>query len=159
MKVWADPWSAGALSDASMFQPITIADDMVLAAVRTSVVVIGNPVFTSLCMKLYSNETVGGLATPRKLLATSTDVRTKAEVHTLPHGVKEVYFTFGNLPLKGGDTYNLVVNGTGYAPVADSSLLAWRKAWPDPVYRGGFTPTLINVNAAPYELYLIGARL
>lgn len=155
-KVWGDPWlTTGAMQDASVFQTVQFNRDTILRAARTWLVVIGDPTFTSLSMKIYSNEVVSSVNTPRKLLATSTDVRTKAEVHTLPHGVKEIYFNFDDVPLTGADKYNFVINAVGYVPDVDS-YLAWRKAFPDPVYTGGYTPAIETINRAPYEIYFIG---
>lgn len=153
--VYGDPYLAGELEDLSHFQTVQFQSDIVLRAVRTWVIVYDNPVFTSLSCKIYSNETVGGDNSPRKLLATSTDVRTKAEIHTLANGIKEIYFNFNDVPLKGADLYNFVLQGTGYAP-AGGSHLAWMKGFPDPVYTAGYTPTLESLAVAPYQIYFIG---
>lgn len=154
-KVWGDDWAAGELANTALFQPVQFGADVILRAVRTWIILIGDPVFTDLEMKIYSNEVVDTLDTPRKLLHSSTDRRTKSEIHTLPHGVREIYFSFADVPLKGDDTYNVVINGAGYTPAVDS-YLCWRKAFPDPVYATGYTPAIETINRAPYALYFIG---
>lgn len=155
-KVWGDPWpTAESMQDASLFQTVQFNADVILRAARTWIIVFGNPAFTSLSMKIYSNDVVDGKNTPRKLLHTSTDVRTKAEIHTQPYAVREIYFNFGDVPIKGSDKYNFVINGVGYAP-AGGSHLAWRKAFPDPVYASGYTPAIETINRAPYGVYFIG---
>lgn len=154
--VWGDDWESGQLSNTEKFQTMKFNKNTVLRAIRTWVIVINDPVFTDLNMKIYSNEIVSGDNTPVKLLHTSTDSRTKAEVHTLEHGVKEIYFTFNDVPLQSETFYNFVINGTGYVPTG-SSYLAWMKAFPDPVYSNNFTPSLETLNIAPYQIYAIGS--
>lgn len=154
--VWGDDWpTTESMQDASLFQTVQFNGNFVLRAARTWIIIFGDPVFTSLSMKIYSNAVVSGLNSPRKLLHTSTDVRTKAEVHTQPHAVREIYFNFADVPVKGNDKYNFVINATGYAPTGNS-YLAWRKAFPDPVYSGGYTPAIETVGVAPREIYFIG---
>lgn len=155
--VWGDVFESGQLSDTSMFCSVSFGENIILRAMRTWVIAYNDPTFTDLSMKIYSNEPVGGYNTPKKLLYTSTDVRTKAEILTLENGVKEIYFTFDDEPINGNDIYNVVLSGSGYVPTG-SSYLAWMKAWPDPVYASGFTPTYENLMVAPYQIYAIGGR-
>lgn len=155
--VFADNWETGELTNTNKFQTLQFGDDIILRAIRTWIVVINDPVFTSLNMKLYSNELISGDNTPKQLIATSTNSLTKAEIHTLANGVKEIYFEFNYIPVNGSTLYNLVINGAGYTPTENSSL-AWMKAFPDPVYSGGYTPTMETLPYAPYQLYAIGGR-
>lgn len=161
--VWADDWETGELANTNKFQTVRVNTDITLRAVRTWVVIINDPVFTDLSMDIYSNEERSGDNTPVQLLHSSTspstglaDVRTKSEIHTLEHGVKEIYFEFNDVPLQGDTWYNFVMQGTGYVPTA-SSYLAWMKAFPDPVYSNNFTPALETLPFAPYQMYLIGS--
>lgn len=153
--VWADDFTVGDMSGVSKFQPVTFGKDLILRAVRTWIVVYDDPAFTSLNMKIYSNE---GSYTPKKLLATSTNVITKAELHTLPNAVKEIWFEFDYPVFNGNDVYNVVINGTGYAPTGDKHL-AWMKGFPDPVYSTAYVPAIETLPYAPYQLYFIGADL
>lgn len=152
--VWGTELISTDLTSTAIYQPITFNDDIILRAVRTWVIVYNDPVFTDLSLKIYSND--AGL--PKKLLATSTNVITKAEMITETNGVKEIYFEFNYPSFNGADTYHFVLNGTGYAP-AGGSHLAWMKAFPDAVYQGGYTPALETIGVAPYQLYCIGAAL
>lgn len=140
--------SAGDLTDQSKFQPIIMPDNTIIVGVRTWVLFIDDPTFTNLSMEIYSNRTDSGSDAPGKLLHTSTDQRTKSEIFTDNSANKEIYFTFNNVNLRGGDTYNFVLTGTGYSPTS-SSFIAWRLAWPDPVYTENYTPTVENLNRAP----------
>lgn len=156
-RVWADDFTSADFTGASKFQTFKTNKDVVLKAFRTWVVVINDPVFTNISAKIYSNEVRSGDNTPVKLLTTSTDVRTKAEVHTLAHGVKEIYFTFNDFPLQKDTQYNLVLNGTGYSPT-DSSYLAWMKAFPDPVLPNDYAEAWETLSLAPYQVYMIGGE-
>ena len=50
------------------------------------------------------------------------------------------------------------MNGDCYFPTA-SSYFAWKKAYPDPIVREGYTPTSVNINVAPLEIYVVGTEL
>lgn len=157
-KVFADHFETSDLTSAARFQSVTFGNDLILRAIRTWVVVYNNPSFTHLNMKIYSNEVISTVNTPKKLIATSTNVQTKAQIHTLENGVKEIWFEFDYPVYNGSDIYNIVINGTGYT-YAEGSHLAWVKGYPNPVYSGGYTPALETLPYAPYELYFIGADL
>lgn len=157
--VWGDTWETTAsMENTTLFQTVQFNTDVILRAVRTWIIYVENPTYTSLSMKIYSNEIVGSTNTPRKLLYTSTDTRTPAEIKgetALAHGVREIYFNFADINLKGADKYNFVINAVGYAPSGDSHL-AWMKGFPDPVYSTGYTPAIETINIAPYQMYFIG---
>lgn len=159
--VWGDVWeSTLAMQNTTLFQTVQMNSDVILKAVRTWIIYIDNPVYTSLNMKIYSNEVVGSVNTPRKLLHTSTDVRLPSEIKgetNLPHGVREIYFNFDNVNLRGADKYNFVINASGYAP-AGNAHLAWMKGFPDPVNRTGYTPYIERIGVAPYQIYFIGGQ-
>lgn len=157
-KVYADEFTTADLTGVSKYQSVSFGSDLILVGVRTWIVVYNDPTFTNLNMKIYSNEVISSVNTPKKLLATSTNVQAKSVIHTLPNGVKEIYFDFNYPAFNGLDIYNIVINGTGYTYAA-SSHLAWMKGYPNPVYSGGYTPALETLPYAPYELYFIGANL
>lgn len=154
--VWGKNFDTGELSNTNLFCTFRMNSDTILKAVRTWFIVYNDPVFTNLNCKIYSDEVRSGSHTPVKLLHTSTDVRTKAELHTLPYGVKETYFTFDEIPLQGDTWYNLVINGTGYTPTS-TSYLAWMHSYPDPVLTG-YTPALETINLSPFAIYFIGGE-
>lgn len=153
-RVWGDSYSTAALTDKSMYQQVTFQNNYIIRGVRTWLVVYNDPAFTSINMKVYSNE--GGL--PRKLLYTSSNVLLKADVHTLANGVKEVYFDFDNASFRSGDSYHFVINAVGYTG-SDTSHLAWMKAFPDPVYQTGLTISFSGLLTFPYQIYFIGSEL
>lgn len=158
-RVWGSGWdSADEIEGTSLYQPVVFNRDVVLRAARTWIIVVGDPVFDSLSMKIYSNRPVDSFDAPGKLLHSSTDTRAKAEIHTLANGVKEIFFTFADIPLKGTEVYNFVINGAGYVP-APNSHLAWMKGFPDPVYATGYTPAIETINRAPFQIYFIGGTL
>jgi len=156
-KVWGDNWETGELDNTNKYQTLRVNNsNIILRWVRTWVIVINDPVFTDLNMKIYSNEVVSGDNTPKKLLHTSlTPDLTKTQIIALENGVKEIYFKFNEVPLQKDTFYNFVVNGDGYVPTA-SSYLCWMKAFPDPVYSNNFTPTLERLPYAPYQMYIGG---
>lgn len=155
--VYGDPWESGELANTNKFQTIKYKDNIILKAIRTWVIVVNDPTFTNLTMKIYSNTVVSSDNTPVKLLYTSTNTLTKSEIITLANGVKEIYFTFDDVPMQEETLYNLVINGAGYV-YSSSSHLAWMKAWPDPVYTAGYTPTSESLAVAPYQVYAIGGK-
>ena len=127
--VWCTRWDTGELANTSVFQPLKFNKNVVLRAIRTRIVVVDNPTFTDLNMKIYSDR--GG--SPQTLLATSTNVITKAALHTLDNGVKETFFRFGDPAFEADTQYHVVINGTGYAPTA-TAMLGWQKDFPEQIY-------------------------
>lgn len=156
--VWARPFESGQLSNTTYRQPFRMNTDTIVIAVRTWFVVFNDPTFTSLNAKIYATDAQveDGTFPATRLLHTS-DSRTKAELFTLPYGVKETYFKFEpTAPLQAGTWYNLVINGVGYAPTS-SSYLAWKHSYPDPVLQG-YTPARETINQSPFQIYFIGAN-
>jgi len=156
-KVWAEVWKTGELSNANKFQSIKFNKNLILRALRTWIVVYNDPIFTNLNAKIYSNEIINTMNAPKKLLYTSSKSLSKSQIITLENGIKEIYFEFNYVPINGDDTYNIVINGTDYV-YGLGSHLGWVKAWPDPIYREGYTPTYENLLVAPYQVYAIGGE-
>lgn len=153
LTVWANPFTSSEMTNTDKFIKFKTNKNLVVKGVRTAFVVYNDPVFTSLNAKIYSED-----AGPGELLYTSIDSRTKAEIHTLANGVKETYFTFNDIPLQSDTEYNLVINGSGYAPT-DNSYLAWKAAFPDPIYSDpGFQYIFTTLNRCPFEMYLIAGE-
>ncbi len=152
--VFGQRWAAGELLNTSVFQPFKPVNDLVIRAFRTKIIVFNDPVFTDLNMKIYSDD----LGTPKELLHTSTNVRTKAQLHVDDNAVKETFFQFNDIVLKGGDTYHAVINGTGYSPTG-TSYLAWMKSFPDPVNATGLTINQGELGVFPSFMALIADRV
>lgn len=153
-KVYADTVSTADAVGTTMSQKVDFNKNIILRACRIWIICYGNPNFTSLTMKIYSND--GG--SPKKLLHTSTNSPTKAEVITLDNGVKEIYFNFNYPVFDADDSYHFVLQAAGYT-YSDASHFSWKKAWPDPVYTTNWTPTSINLLTAPRAIYFIGSEL
>lgn len=156
-KVWGVPYETGQLGSTDIYQPVRFNTNLILKAVRIWIIVNDDPTFTNLYMKIYSDSHGALTHAPGKLLHTSTNSLTKSEIITEANGVKEIYFTFNNVNVQGSTWYNFVLNGTGYAPTGDK-LIAWRQAFPDPVYSTGLTVNTANLNKFPFTFYAIGAE-
>lgn len=153
--VWGRSFESGDLANTNLYQPFRMNTDTIVKAVRTWIIVYGNPTFTDLNAKIYSSESRSGTETPVLLLHTS-DSRTKAQIHTENYAIRETWFEFTNTAALQGDTwYNLVINGTGYSPTTNS-YLAWRHGYPDPVISTNYTAAVETINQAPYDIYFIG---
>jgi len=148
-RIWAQEWQSGELSDTSKFFTFKMPSAKILLGIRTWIVVYNDPTFTDLNAKLYSDEIIGGLHTPKALIASSTKSITKAEVLTLDNGVREIPFTFDYIPLNADTFYNLVINGAGYSYSAGSHL-AWRVSYPNPVYTDGITVVPESLSKMPF---------
>ena len=152
-KVYGERLETADLTGTRVNQSYQPNKNLVIRGCRIWIIVNNNPPFTDLNMKIYSNDN----GDPGKLLHTSTNVQTKAALITLANGVIETFFDFADVPMHSNDTYRFVLNGTGYTGT-DSSHLAWRRGWPNPVYRpSGFG--FSDLVTAPLTLYTIGAEL
>jgi hypothetical protein len=155
--VYGKPYAADAdLTDTSISQALKFDYPVILKAVRVWLIIKGNPTFTSLNMKIYSDDAEQATRTPKKLLYTSSNSQTKADIITLAHGVKEIYFEFANINLAAETYYNFVINASGYSGASDSSHIAWRIDFPAAVYIDGVTED--DVATYPLCLYPILAR-
>lgn len=151
--IYASRWESGELDDTSQFQVIKPVKDIVLKAVRTWIVIYNAPTFSNLTMKIYANDKNVSADQPGALLATSSTQWNLADLTTENNAVKETYFEFDDFNMNGEDEYCFVMAADSYVYLA-SSHLAWRKAWPDPVYQAAYTPTIPNMGRAPFEIYL-----
>ena len=145
--VYGDTYTTGQLSSLAVFQPIKFTSDMLVKAMRIWVIAVGAPVLTGLKMNIYGNDEQ--TSTPSLLLSTSTNSWDMATILTSQvNGVKEIYFEFDPLTVKGTAIYNLVLSATSYTP-SGSNEFAWRTVWPDPVYTTNYTVTGNNFLASP----------
>ena len=149
--VYARPLESGDLNSTNQFQPLIMPSDTVVRAFRTWIVYYGDPTFTNLKMKIYANDTADD--TPTVVIATSTNSYNLADIkETYSYGIKEIYFQFSDVALKGADKYHLVLAADTYSPTTDVSYLSWRVAWPDPVYDKNFTVSGTNFLTAPFSI-------
>jgi hypothetical protein len=138
-----------------VFQPVVFNKRVILRACRTWFINYNDAAFTNITMKIYSNSPSDA---PDVLIHSSTTTLTKAQIFTLANGVREVYFEFNNPVFTSTDTFHFVPVATGYTGT-DSTHLAWKRGWPDPVYRTGISFTYPKLGTAPYDLYFIGSEL
>lgn len=129
-------------------------DDVIITTIRAWFVVFNDPTFTNLSMKIYSDDN----GVPKKLLHTSTNVVTKAQLITDLSGYKEAPFNFNEPVFNGNDWYHLVPFATGYT-YSSSAWLGWMKDWPDPVYRLNAFDGPNDAGRAAYRAYYLGSYL
>jgi len=153
---YGDPFETAELtSNQNKYIRFKPNSNIVLKALRTWLIFNDyTGTLTALVGKLYSDR--GGL--PGALIASSTNSFNKADIITLASGIKEIYFNFNNLPLHSSSYYHLVLSASAYT-YSDASHIAWRKAWPDPVYRTGVNTNFEGLGNAPYTLSIIGDDL
>lgn len=137
------------------YQKIIPTKNMILRAVRTWVIQLNTPTFTSVGLKLYSNN--GGV--PGIVIATSSTTWTKSQLFGVDnHGLTDAYFVFSDIPLRANETYHLALTVAGYTG-SDTSHLAWMHSFPDPTYQTSVDMSFEGLLVSPYELVLVGAEL
>lgn len=136
---------------AQKFRIAADQDSKILAGLVAGVIWYGNPVFDLVKMEIWTDK--GG--SPGRLLATSTNSFTKAQLLTLgtPNnsGYSILGFTFPRIPLKAGMYYHAVVRFTGYTGV-EGSHAGWRQSYPDPQYRAGLVLESTDAAKYPFEM-------
>lgn len=149
------------IEDADLVAPIGVSQKfrhptskMIIAGAVVGLVICDDPTFTSVRLKLYTDRN----GTPGKLLATSTNSWTKAQVHTLPTAKKDVGFSFTPITLQGNVWYHLVVDLVGYTYSA-ASHVAWRFDYPDPKYQLNLTLDAASAIQHPLDFTLFGKLL
>jgi len=155
-EVYGRDYSTAEATGKTIIQPIDMGRDVIVKAFRTWIIVVGDPTFTEVSMRIYSHNSADGSA--GKLLHTSSNTIAKASLLEVEnHAVKECYFEFlsganqDGIALRGGVDYNLNLNFVGASGWSSTSHCAWRKAWPDPVYSAasvGYNDLLV----APYMI-------
>lgn len=128
--------------------------DVVIRAVRSWFVFYNSPVFTALSLRIYEDQ--GGSA--GKLLATSTNSHSMAEMSTLAYAMKGTYFEFADISLKATNYYHVLPYATGYTGT-DASHIGWVKGWPDNEYRTGLALDYEEIHVNPYRFAIVGAPL
>lgn len=150
---WGDTFSTSDMTTKSRYLRFSPDRNIVLKAMRTWIILYNPPNFTDLTCKLYADN----LGLPGGLIASSTTMWDKTELLTTQnYGTKEIYFEFEpTISLNADIYYHFVLSSTGYT-YAEESHVAWRKAWPDPVYGDATFNSLLRSH---YMFSLIGADL
>lgn len=139
-----------------VYQRVKFNDDVILRAFRTWFVFYNNPVFTGLTFDIYANDEQTNL--PSTKITSSSTVWTKAQLISLDHGVKSMYFNFNDVALQKNTFYHFIPRASGYTGT-DNSHLAWRKGWPDPTYTKNLTTNYNTLLTSPYMMSFVGAGL
>jgi len=157
-EIFGDPILTADMTGKTMSIRFKPNSNVVLKALKTWLIFkdpVGDMAFSALLGKLYSDRdgSAGGL------IATSTNSWEKSDLLDLEdQGVRELWFEFEETSLNSDTWYHLVLNCTGYTYDADKHI-AFRKAWPDAVYRTGLPGTFESLIASPYFLIGIGDDL
>lgn len=151
-EVWGEVYAAGDESSTNIYQPVIFNDDLIIKGCRTWIILTDGITFDSMQMHIYSEKATGG---PGEKIHTSTNSWSSSDILTEDNGVKEVWFEFSDIPVKGTITYNFVINFSNYSPTSDA-VVAWRRAYPDPVYQTNLTIDTTLLNTAPHTIYFIG---
>lgn len=156
-KVWGTIYNTSDASNTNISQKVKFTSNQLIVAARTWVVVYNNPTFTSISLKIYSDRA----GTPGKLLHTCDTARVKTDLVTLANALIEPYFEFNapdGIPVKANDSYHFVLNMSGYTG-DQTSHLAWKKDFPDPVYRDNLNYEFEDLLVAPHAITFISAEL
>lgn len=150
---YGDEFSTSDLTTKSRYLRFSPDRNIVMKAMRTWIILYNPPNFTDLTCKLYAD--VAGM--PAGLIASSTTMWDKADLLTTQnYGAKEIYFDFSpTISLNETLYYHFVLSASNYT-YADQSHLAWRKAWPDPIYGQATFNSLLRSH---YMFSLVGADL
>lgn len=146
------------LTDTTVYQSLKFDRSAVLRAVRIWVIIYNDPTFTSLNLKLYSNNENAANPAPATLLETSANTWVKGDLHSLSYACKEIHFEFDYHTLRRDTWYHFVLNASGYSGAAADKHLAWRYSYPDPVYPENITLEKRALGRYPLTLYPIFAE-
>lgn len=139
------------LTDTTVKQSMIFDTAVLLRAVRVGIILVGDPTFTSMNMKIYNSALTVALYT-------STNVQTKAQLLTTEdNGICETWFEFNDVMLARGDTYYFVLNATGYSGASESSHIAWMSTYPKSIHPTD-ADTRAELEAYPLHLYAYTSR-
>lgn len=154
-RYYGDPFSDADMTGTSKSIRFKPNDEIILRAIKTWLILNDyTSTFGTMICYLYSDRN----SSPGALIATSTNSFTKSTLNGVyDSGVREPYFTFDDISLHPNTYYHIVINCSSYI-YAENNHIAWRKAWPDPVYRTGWNQTYEELGIAPYCLTIVGAK-
>lgn len=159
-RIWGRMAESGDLADGSklMYQPFKPHRDMILRGLRHWMIFYNNPTIQNIKCALYASDNSSGVHLPSTKIEESSKVWLKSEIISLDNGFFEIYYDFDNVPLQENTTYHFVFYADTYS-FSESSHVAYRVAFPDPVYSQGLTVAANKVSTFPLALYVIGADL
>ncbi len=125
----------------------------IIKYIRTWIVVYNDAPFTNITGKIYYDDS--STETKGDLIEASSTTFTKAQVLSLDNGVRELYFQFNDLALDGDNYYHFALSGTS-SGFSESTHIAWRTSYPDPIYADGISVAFANLPKFPYTFCVIG---
>lgn len=145
---------AETLTGTEIYQPFLPGQDFILRGLRHWIVLLNNPTVSTLRCSIYANNSTTNL--PSTKIADASNTWEKSDLLTQTHGFFEIYFDFNFVPLQADTRYHVVFTADSYT-YSISSHVAYRVAYPDPVYSGGLTIAPEKLDVFPLALYFIGA--
>lgn len=153
-RVWGDQFLTADLTGTSQYLRFKPTANISLRAIRTWFVFYNDPSYTNLTMHLYSDRD----SLPGSKIADSITFHNKADLYTENNAHVETHFEFSDISLRQDTYYHFVASATGYT-YSDSSLIAWTKAFPDPVHPNPKNPDFVDLAIQPYFLTIVGDEL
>ncbi len=153
--IWGERLTTTDLDGSSfrVTQQVIFDESYVLVAARSWLIFYNDPSFTSIKMQIFADRA----GSPGKLLYESASL-TKAEIFQDVNAARELPFIFSKVGVRQDETYHCRLVAVAYTG-NESSHIAWKKGWPDPVYREGVDSGANKLGVAPYSIYFVGAAL
>lgn len=153
-KVYGNQFTTSDMTGKSQFLKFNPTKNIVLRAIRTWYVFYNDPTFSDLTCKLYGDQD----GEPGALIATASNTFNKADLFSDDYALVEVYWEFNLIPLRQEINYHFVTNCSGYT-YSENSHIAWRKGWPDNVYRTGLDLDTEEIHTSPFTLAVVADEL
>jgi hypothetical protein len=157
LRVWGEYFDTGENTTTAKYQPFQVPTNCLLKAVKPSIILIGSPTITAMTAKLYSNNPATD--EPDTLIATSYTSQATADMTTLDHAWKQVWFEFSpEVALTAATTYHLVLNWADAYTFTDAIHVAWAKDFPQKINPTGGTIIPVNLSTTPFAVEFFTAE-
>lgn len=149
-------FDSGELANTNMFIRFKPNKNVAVTQIRTELFFFDyTSALTGLTGKIYSDNAD---SEPGAVVYSSTSTYAKADIITENTGVKNVPFNFNYVNLNKDTWYNFVLSASSYT-FGESDYIAWRKAWPDPVYTTNLTVDFELMSTSPFWFALMGEEI
>lgn len=133
-----------------MYQPVVMNKKYAVKAVRTWVVIYGDPVFTTMQMLICSS---------KRVIHTFEKSWTLNEITGLDYAAREIYFDFEKpISLDDAITYNFALKLNGYTGTADSHV-SWIRGFPDKSDDNSVVLDYKNLGVMPFWMRFVASDL
>lgn len=159
-KMWGDRIETADIAALNARQKVKHTTSQLVRVARIWLIKYADPVYTDLTLKIYSVRNDTGDDEVGKLLYTSETIlkaTIDAEI-TEDHGAISLPFEFNYESVKENEEYFYVLDIGGYTG-DETSHWAWRKGWPDPIYRENIEFDYEALGVAPRSLGIISDDL